>query len=121
MFVNAPEDSPAAAYLTLNEALTDAAHITADVRKGFLVRTRADADTVEARRYDIRRRNAAPASGRVRFDSTGMQPDARFSTYTARVPQGVIAACNPVRAACRRTFATLPLREGRCGIFRGGA
>ena len=28
MFVNAPEDSPAAAYLTLNEALTDTAHIT---------------------------------------------------------------------------------------------
>ena len=39
----------AAAYLTLNEALTDTAHITKDVKMGFLVRTRADADTVEAR------------------------------------------------------------------------
>src|SRR6185295_7337831 len=35
MFVNAPEDSPAAAYLTLNEALTDTAHITADVQLGY--------------------------------------------------------------------------------------
>ena len=41
MFVNAPEDSPAAAYLTLNEALTDTARITRDVQVGFLVRTRA--------------------------------------------------------------------------------
>ena len=63
MFVNAPEDSPAAAYLTLNEALTDTERITADVRQGFLVRTRADADTVEARANDTRRRDAALGSG----------------------------------------------------------
>jgi hypothetical protein len=99
MFVNAPEDSPAAAYLTLNEALTDTAHITKDVKMGFLVRTRADADTVEARSNDTRRRDAALASGAQYVSTDYMQPDTRFSAYTARMPQGVIAACNPVRAA----------------------
>jgi hypothetical protein len=101
MFVNAPEDSPAAAYLTLNEALTDTAHITADVRRGFLVRTRADADTAEARSNDTRRRDAALVSGAQYVSTDYMQPDTRFSTYAARMPPGVVAACNPVRAAGR--------------------
>ena len=98
MFVNAPEDSPAAAYLTLNEALTDPAHITADVKMGFLVRTRADADTVEARSNHTRRRDAALASGAQYVSTDYMQPDRRFSSCTARMPHGVIADCNPVRA-----------------------
>jgi hypothetical protein len=99
MFVNAPEDSPAAAYLTLNEALTDTAHITADVKLGLLVRTRADADTVEARANDTRRRDAALASGAQYISTDYMQPDTRFSAYTARMPNGTVAVCNPVRAA----------------------
>jgi len=99
MFVNAPEGSPAAAYLTLNEVLTDTAHITKDVKMGFLVRTRADADTVESRTNDTRRRDAALASGAQYVSTDYMQPDTRFSIYTVRMPQGVIAACNPVRAA----------------------
>ncbi|HVU19616.1 MAG TPA: phosphatidylinositol-specific phospholipase C1-like protein [Rhizomicrobium sp.] len=99
MFVNAPEDSPAAAYLTLNEALTDTSRITRDVKLGFLVRTRADADTVEARSNDIRRRDLALASGAQYVSTDYMQPDMRFSAYTARMRKGEIAACNPVRAA----------------------
>jgi hypothetical protein len=99
MFVNAPENSPVAAYLTLNEALIDAAHITEDVKRGFLVRTRADADTIEARSNDTRRRDAALASGAQYVSTDYMQPDSRFSAYATRMPQGVVAACNPVRAA----------------------
>jgi hypothetical protein len=97
MFVNAPEDSPAAAYLTLNEALTDTAHITADVQLGYLVRTRADADTVEARSNDTTRRDKAMASGAQYVSTDYMQPDPRFGTYQARMPEGFIAACNPQR------------------------
>jgi len=100
LFVNAPEDSPAAAYMTLNEALTDTAHIAAMVKKGFLVRTRADADTVEARKNDARRRDAALGSGAQYVSTDYMQPDTRFGPYAARMPDGVIAACNPVRAKC---------------------
>jgi hypothetical protein len=49
MFVNTDEASPAAAYLTLNDPIADHDRIQAAVRAGFVVRTRADADTVEAR------------------------------------------------------------------------
>jgi hypothetical protein len=99
MFVNAPEDSPAAAYLTLNEALSDTAHITADVKAGYLVRTRADADTKEARLNDTRRREAALASGAQYVSTDYMVPDTRFSSYSVALPDGAVALCNPVRAA----------------------
>lgn len=101
MFVNAPEDSPAAALRVLNEALTDTAHITAAVARGFLVRTRADADTVEARASDTRRRDAALASGAQYISTDYMRPDTRFGPYQVRLPDGAIADCNTVRAACR--------------------
>jgi hypothetical protein len=101
VFVNAPEDSSAAAYLTLNEALTDTAHITRDVQAGFLVRTRADADTVEARKNDTKRREAALASGAQYVSTDYMEPDARFGPYQVRLPNGAVALCNPVRTAAR--------------------
>jgi len=96
MFVNAPEDAPYAAYLTLNET-ADVPRITADVRRGFLVRTRADADTVEARANDTARRDKALASGAQYVSTDYMRPDKRFGPYEARMPAGVIAACNPQR------------------------
>ena len=96
MFVNAPEESPAAAYLTLNE-MEDVPRITADVQKGFLVRTRADADTLEARTNDTTRRDKALTSGAQYVSTDYMRPDTRFSPYQARMPDGVIAACNPQR------------------------
>ncbi|MEI9994631.1 MAG: phosphatidylinositol-specific phospholipase C1-like protein [Rhizomicrobium sp.] len=96
MFVNTDEDSPAAAYLTLNET-ADIPRITADVRKNFLVRTRADADTVEARANTTERRDKALASGAQYVSTDYMQPDSRLGPYLARMPQGVVAACNPQR------------------------
>ena len=52
MFVNIDEASPAAGYITLNEPITENARIQAAVKAGLIVRTRADADTWEARRND---------------------------------------------------------------------
>jgi len=111
MFVNAPEDSPAAAYLTLNEALTDTAHITRDVELGYLVRTRADADTAVARTDDTARRDKALASGAQYVSTDYMQPDTRFGPYQVRMPKGFVAACNPQRHPER--CAGLPVEAER--------
>ncbi len=102
MFVNAGpagEDArPYAAYMTLNEALTDTAHITAMVKAGFFVRTRADADTVEARANDTRRRDAAFASGAQMVSTDYRRPDTRFGAdYQVRLPGTAVAVCSPVR------------------------
>jgi hypothetical protein len=98
LFVNTDEASPAAGYITLNEH-ADVARITADVKAGFMVRTRADADTVEARSNDTARRDAALASGAQYVSTDYMRPDARLSSYQARLADGEVAVCNPVRAA----------------------
>jgi hypothetical protein len=69
MFVNTDESSPDAAYLTLNDPLSERERISAAVRAGYLVRTRADADTREARAGDVRRRDDCTRIRRaVRFN-----------------------------------------------------
>lgn len=98
MFVNTDEASPAAAYLTLNDPVAEKARITAAVKAGFIVRTRADADTQEARRNDVTRRTAALTSGAQYVSTDYIWADPRFAGgYTVRLTGGDVAACNPVR------------------------
>ncbi|MHA6768921.1 phosphatidylinositol-specific phospholipase C1-like protein [Sphingobium ummariense] len=97
-FINTDEDSPAAAYLTLNDPVADAERIRRDVAAGFIVRTRADANTREARHNDVGPRNAALASGAQYVSTDYLWPDMRFAgKYRVREPGGVIARCNPIR------------------------
>lgn len=101
MFVNTDEASPAAAYLTLNDPVAEGPRIAAAVRAGFLVRTRADDGTREARTGDTRRRDAALASGAHYVSTDYPWPDRRFGGYRVLLPGGAVAGCNPVRAATR--------------------
>lgn len=101
-FVNTDEASPAAAYLTLNDPIAEPDRIRRDVQAGFIVRTRADADTVEARANDTRRREAALASGAQWVSSDYMWPEPRLANgYQVRLPNGEATVCNPVRAAAK--------------------
>lgn len=98
MFVNTDEASPAAAYLTLNDPVAQKDRIAAAVKAGFIVRTRADADTWEARRNDVTRRTAAFTSGAQYVSTDYMWPDPRFpGGYTVRLTGDDVAVCNPVR------------------------
>lgn len=97
-FINTDEASPAAAYLTLNDPVAEGARIARDVAAGYLVRTRADAETKEARIDDTKRREAALASGAQYVSTDYLWPDERFAGgYTVRLPDGAVARCNPVR------------------------
>lgn len=97
-FINTDEASPAAAYLTLNDPIRDAERIRRDVAAGYLVRTRADANTREARINDGRPRDAALAGGAHYVSTDYLWPDPRFAGgYRVKQPGGVIARCNPVR------------------------
>ena len=99
MFVNTDESSPDAAYLTLNDPLSERERISAAVRAGYLVRTRADADTREARAGDVRRRDAALASGAQYVSTDYMQADARLGEYAVELPGKAVAVCNPLRGS----------------------
>jgi hypothetical protein len=87
-FVNIEETSPAAAYITLNDPQAQGERIQAAVKAGLIVRTRADADTYEARRNDRSRQAAAFASGAQYVSTDYMQPDPRFGPYRVELPGG---------------------------------
>jgi len=97
-FVNTDEASPAAAYMTINEPVRDAGRIASAVKANFLVRTRADANTREARVNDTGPRDAAFRSGAQYISTDYLWPDPRFAGgYRVTMPGGAIALCNPVR------------------------
>jgi len=88
-FVNTDRfEAPYAAYVTLNDPVKDAPRIREALRLGMVVRTRADADTVEARTGDTSRRDAAFTSGAQYISTDYMQPDPRLGGYHVRLPGG---------------------------------
>ncbi len=96
MFVPVAADHPAAAWMIVNDPVKDFAAIQTLVRAGFLVRTRADAETLQARQNDPTQRDQALASG-AQFISTDFpEPRLEFSTYQVRLPDGVVARPNPL-------------------------
>jgi hypothetical protein len=100
LFVNAPPERDEAAFLILNDPVLEGARIRELVRQGFLVRTRADADTHEARSGNTARRDAAFASGAQFVSTDYYEENPAFGTgYRVELPGGGVARCNPVRVA----------------------
>lgn len=96
MFTDSPAGTAEAAFMKKNNPLSTPGEIAALVEQGYIVRTRADADTTQARENDTTQRDAALASG-AQFISTDYPvPDLEFSTYQVTIPGGGIARCNPV-------------------------
>jgi uncharacterized protein (TIGR03067 family) len=97
MFVTASSPAaPEAAWFKVNDPIKDFERIRQLVRDGFLVRTRADADTRQSRANDATQRDKALASG-AQFVSTDYpEPDRRFSDYRVRLPGDVVARPNPI-------------------------
>lgn len=99
LFTSAEPGEDEAAFVKLNDPIADGARIRELVSRGFIVRTRADADTLEARSGDTTMRDAALASG-AQFVSTDYPvPNPKFGTgYFVEIPGGTPARCNPVSA-----------------------
>jgi len=99
LFTNAEPGDPDAAFVEINDSVPDYARIQQTVRAGYIVRTRADADTVEARANDTTTRDAAIGSG-AQFVSTDYPvPDPTIGTdYQVTLPRGMPALCNPLTA-----------------------
>jgi hypothetical protein len=108
MFTNSPPGDPEAAFIKLNDPVTDGALIAQRVEEGYIVRTRADADTQQARTGDTTRRDAALASGAQFVSSDYPDPDPDFGTgYFVEIPGGAPAGCNPVNGPSDCDAATL--------------
>ncbi len=106
MFADASEGTPEAAFHIVNEPIEQGDRIRQLVEAGYMVRTRSDAGTVEARRNDTRRREAAFASGAHVVTTDYFRPDPALGTdYQVSLPGGGPGRCNPVTApaGCRRS------------------
>ncbi|QYG92629.1 DUF4214 domain-containing protein [Iamia sp. SCSIO 61187] len=99
MFTSSEPGQDDAAFVKVNDSRTNVARIQGLVADGYVVRTRSDAETVEAREGDTSAREAAFASGAQWVSTDYPVPEyARpFGTgFVVEVPGGTIARCNPV-------------------------
>jgi len=96
LFTNSEPGKPEAAFLILNNAIEDQPQIQAMVKKGYLVRTRADSDTKQARTNDKRSFDAACQSG-AQIITTDYYARSQFfsSEYVVRFPDGTYLRPNP--------------------------
>jgi Phosphoinositide phospholipase C, Ca2+-dependent len=95
MFTSATPGDPDAAFVRFDDpnspGLDDA------VRAGYLIRTRTDSPTADARANDTTERDLAFASGAQFLSTDYYEPSQYFdSPYVVRLPNGAIARCNPV-------------------------
>lgn len=97
IFTNAAPGSPDAAFVEVNDPVKDPALIPSLVKKGYLVRTRTDSDTVQARSGDTTMRDAALASGaQILSSDYYFNEKASWTGFSVSFPKGEIARCNPV-------------------------
>lgn len=103
MFVYDSPGQPEAAFVILNDARADSAQIRTLVEQGYIVRTRCDAGTLEARNGDYSGMYAAFASGAQILSTDYYRPDPRagqtgWTDYQVKFPGGFIGRKNPVNA-----------------------
>jgi hypothetical protein len=109
LFVSSSPEDPSAAFIKMNESLgEEESRIRQNVKSGYLIRTRADIPTDEARTGSTVRRDSAFRSG-AHYISTDYPEESPFgSGYRARLPGAdrLAARCNPVNApaGCRKDW-----------------
>ena len=127
VFTNSTPGAPDAAFIEMNDPTgANTAAIQHLVSQGYVVRTRADGDTIEARSNDTGKRDAALASGAqwISTDFPGAGSASYLgSSYSVELPSGTTARCNPVNGpdgcvdAALDTSAVTPLPAGYLGTL----
>jgi hypothetical protein len=97
IFTNATPGAPDAAFTEENSGTKE--EIDALARQGYLIRTRTDDGTEEARSNDHTRANVALSSGAqmLSTDYPSSEP-AKWTGFFVGLPGSLVARCNPVTA-----------------------
>jgi len=95
LFTNSDPGQPETAFIEQNGGTLEA--IDALVKKGYLIRTRTDEGTEQARTNDTARRDLALSSG-AQMISTDYPPSepSQWTPFVVKFPDGLVARCNPV-------------------------
>lgn len=102
LFTDSGSDKPESAFVKQNDA--QGGSIEQLVAEGFIVRTRADNNTQEARTGDIANREAAFSRGAQLISTDYYQPDPRYidddgwTDYSVQIPGGGVARLNPINS-----------------------
>jgi hypothetical protein len=95
LFTNAIAGAPDAAFVEQNDGSVEA--INALVKQGYLVRTRTDESTEQARTNDTTRRDLALSSGAQMLSTDyPLSEPSPWTKYSVGLPDGLVARCNPV-------------------------
>lgn len=97
LFTNSDPGQAETAFIEQNNGSKDA--IDALVKKGYLVRTRTDEGTEQARTNDTTRRDLVLSTGAqlISTDYPASEPS-EWTGFFVGLPGGVVARCNPVNA-----------------------
>jgi hypothetical protein len=74
-----------ASIISIDDPVKDAARIAADIKAGFIVSTRADDGTVEARAGDTNRRDWAFSSGAQIIQTDFLLADKKIGAYQVSI------------------------------------
>jgi hypothetical protein len=95
IFTNAMPGAPDAAFIEQNDG--SKATIDALVKEGYLVRTRTDEGTEQARTNDTTRRDAAFSTGAQMLSTDyPLSEPSQWTGFSVGLPGGLVARCNPV-------------------------
>jgi hypothetical protein len=95
IFTNAIPGAPDAAFIEENDG--SKAEIDALVNQGYLVRTRTDEGTEQARTNDTTRRDEALSTGAQMLSTDyPLSEPSHWTKYSVGLPGGLVARCNPV-------------------------
>ncbi|MHA7128957.1 phosphatidylinositol-specific phospholipase C1-like protein [Algoriphagus namhaensis] len=97
LFVNLKEGNPEAAFRVINDPVRDESYIQELVKKGYIVRTRADADTQQARTEDSTQFEKAKSSGAQVISTDYYFPSTLFpSSYSVSFDGRTFERKNPI-------------------------
>ncbi len=97
MFVKSEPNQSYTSFFIINDPVAYKDSIQALVKQGYMVRTRADADTKEARNNDYSRFEAAKESGAQVITTDYYLPDARLGNdYHISFPDSSKERLNPL-------------------------
>lgn len=99
LFTSGTPGEPDAAFVRVDDSLTDGADLQRFAEAGYLIRTRTDVPGVHAVENDTTLRDSALASGGHYLSTDYYWPDPEVGTgYEVELPGGAVARCNPVTA-----------------------
>jgi Phosphoinositide phospholipase C, Ca2+-dependent len=112
LFVATDENSPLASFICVDDPMKDGLRISSDVAQGFIIKTRADEDTREARDGDLARREAAFSSGAQFVITDFLLPDRSIGAYQVRMADPVQCDAKLAGSLCASNAQLIVAAQG---------